>query len=836
MLVSLSYKCKYYIMCDRKLQYQSMPQERIEAVKLPEVESDVAQIAANFPYAVAQEQDIVARVVTLGHGQSLDVIDVFLAQKFSEDPRTNKPGVSPGYLTYVGGSFPSRNFFSGAVRAMHMDATLAIIPFSGKRPPERLQGIGPENAFDYQVTYPEGDPSSDGSNGSAGFVRKLRAYPVPVYTIHTGTLEVNYPRRDERKIQALINLPFTDFQETIFTGTYLGRPMAGAFVLNDDHPDPNFAIADDQKTAQKEAILSLVTSISQHQEKIKIQLLHKIKGVLAEQGLEPLDGDSLEEVLIFIRDSYGIDTLSQIVTKVRRRFISQEYIKYYRQKEIAYYKAKEAHQRRTNGVAATVGDQDESRPEYENDPMWNKKRMLKKYMDRLKESKFYINYGADVELILPLVAQSQDYVPVRTSGAVIAAGRIIREGLNIALFNMGYGSANLPLEERLIVIEETLRDPSITLSGKHRFLTELDGQLTRLFGELTGLGGDTIRRAWHESLQTPYAILKDMESGGSPELVQIHLIRNEVRKGGLGRLFLLAYKVDMKDNGDERNKLAFASMWQLYTFLVSTWELPIYEEKARIMNHPVALAISEYFGPAIERQMTLYDDAGEPYYQQALYRTDPISRTPVIVDDKFFKSYPSAHRKGKREPFPGIADYDSTNIVIPDVIYNEDGEPVPQPLTPQERIAACRKMVGGFKNFLVQQYPNCKIEIPRTKVKDTLDNYKRAVSGKPIKDRYKLGEGSIANRILRIKVYIKLTNPEGQVYHYEMGFYPFEHFNENGLMGFWEKRADDPRYRGDRMLERPDEPVGEPSVYERQFPGGEYGWQSRLIQDTMVKI
>ncbi len=205
----------------------------------------------------------------------------------------------------------------------------------------------------------------------------------------------------------------------------------------------------------------------------------------------------------------------------------------------------------------------------------------------------------------------------------------------------------------------------------------------------------------------------------------------------------------------------------------------------------------------------------------------------VIVDEKPYKSLMSVIRKSFEERVEDIVDVFSCSIVLPNDAYGN--------YSFSERMRMMNEQTDDFLNFLQETYPGWKVY--RLEDKQTFENYYDAIAGKDFSAGGKR-TGSKGDLLIRRKVKIQMTDPDGKNYFYEIAIYPVESFSDQdhekekalGLMAWKEKIEDDPDYSLKRILFPLRGALGLHSIYELFNPPSVYPELIDKVRSKSVRI
>lgn len=415
------------------------------------------------------------------------------------------------------------------------------------------------------------------------------------------------------------------------------------------------------------------------------------------------------------------------------------------------------------------------------------------------------NYGVDILHLLPLIVKTDPQVSTTTETAKVFIS-LLQDIFTVAVDRAKLDQA--VTAERIVISQEMF------LSEKAPALSELQDSVLNVVAEAFGMSVDFVRDAWNSSLRQIQNLadeVKNLDPKLRSKFFQVH----DTRMGEKDIVEDIVTTLLSKDS-----IARFESYRQLFFFLKSLLALEEYKKKIRQRNRPFRLAVDSYFGNKLDRAGQIIEYKGKEFDIRE------VGDLKIIVDRKQAKTFESYARKSFTDSLKDIKDTFSTSIVLVSAGDKERAEKTKDGKA-KVRIAEMQRLLEGFIEHIKTQFPGWVLKIDTDK--HEFENYEKYLAGEidenKLRTRQQRREGSNADLIVRRKIVLSLTSPEGTEDTCEFTFYPFLSLSnfesqhaEAGFMGWWEKLDDDEKYIVRRMLNPIIGTLGLRSLYDYFFP------------------
>lgn len=761
----------------------------------------IENVSRAFPYASRTPQSILEsldRYMSNPNGR-IPIIEVFLAHK------TKKSQYSSDHLSPIGGKmFSDESAFETAYRKINEESTLKCFPLKE----ENNIRFSIKDSFNYDVI----------SKNQSNEKRKVYFSVIPV--INPEIVTSIYPIQENSKIDGLFGLSIEELSQAFDTGQHTDKvsgktfPLQGHITKLKEVPDIILSKGHKQeKNYMLDKVMQILTQqelrsrsalydslaffaikMGFSQENLPVASLKVTEKINEMQKFQRIENksDKLEELLIILKNNFG-DKFNQLFTEAYSTLLGRLYTNYFRNQE------------EKNKKRSTKRKKIQKKEESINQALFYE-------ADEIKKRMVNGNFSQDVLHFLPLFINMEQSVKGKTTHLIIGLARFMRDLTKKICTEGPYKS----LDE----LKEFFLDKNILLENKLEYGQKFNERLINILAKTFHTDQKSISAAW--TLASRFIPnLAEETKNADPELsrlYQFHELRNEIANSSLGQAFLLALKVDLKDNGTDWQIIKFEALKQLVFFLKILFEKPIYENVIKKKPHPVDLGINTFFGPVIDKKIIILNSNGIERKMPMTYRRS-LNGDEFIVDEKPVKSLESTIRKSLEENVEDIADIQSCAVVLPNELYKH--------LSSEKRIDFINQQADGFVEFLKSNYPSWQTNIMEDK--NTFNNYEAAIKGEKVSKEGKR-TGSKGDLLIRRKVKLKMFNKKTKdSYNYELVFYPFENFSKmlfpkgkEHIMGWKEKIEDDPTYTLQRMLFPLRGAFGLKSLYELLFPPSLY--------------
>lgn len=682
--------------------------------------------------------------------------------------KTGNSKPSRNMITPFGGKIEEdENIDRAAYRELDEEGTFTPIP--GIHEISTADQGDREQSFDYSII---------------GYENVRRAFMRTIKVISPWAMKIYHPKPDESKILATVGFTIPEFEKACYSGRHTvkgtntdldgttKRIVGSAAKIS---PWENERIDTENRLKRNAMIDQVIHTVKECEKEIGEKLRRKILLFLKLSGdtlryTSGKEAKTLAELVWMLKKSLPESSAENMFKSAYKAVISDEYTREFRR-------------------LSKPLEEDQIQKAMEGD-------ILKKEAVKFKQDFTGENLAVDFFHYLPLFATIiQRGGGYMLSGLIRPAGRFLQHLVESALKPISLGD-----------FEQLYLQKGILVSEKHYTIEALNNKLIFQLSSLFDVPEEVIRNAWSHTMRFVPALIDDVMAADPQlnKLRQVHEGRNEITNASLAQVLLFVFGVSMHDQETEWPRVKFEALRQLLIFSKILFYEPLYQEIVKKQPNPISMAIESFFGRIVSSENIELQVQGKESGNSVTYLT-PIERRfnddhkiVTIVDSKPTKPLFSYIRKLFSAKPAEIKDIFSTNVVLPDREYG-------LLFKRERRISFMSDLENKFLGSLYKEFPSEKgWRVHIHDRKNTYDNYFSYFRGEHVKDGGKR-TGSQAERIIRSKMIIEVTNKEGETYIHEIAFYPFEKLDketDGKLLGWKEKIEDDMPYTLRRMLEQ----------------------------------
>lgn len=749
-----------------------------------------------FPWVIAMA-DKVAQDLRIG--EEPDLIRVLLSQK------SDNSKISPLKLTPIGGARRSEKHedkMTAAYRETREETTITLFPYNP------LVGEGSSNIFrskknfTYSIKPPEGLDITDEQKVS--YLRPRRVSLVSLPALPPRIAKGHFPNDQKDNLERIVPLPVSQLAHVFKEGEHEGVPIVGHCSKRES--GDTIRIIGEEKAKRNSQLDELVKFLNGVNQRIKEDLLRRLRCEHVSTLLEAYERLLLEHE----GDEDGAYTqLKNSLDSMRLNMYAE------------YFRAVEKQGNGKNGNISHGANGVEGNVSHDGDGR------LKRHANILRESFSHGSRGTEILHLLPLYTQS-DVIKAKTTKSSVAFEEFLFELFDKSVDKVS--PTDQEWEESKMIKLFLPSGESLPIHQRVDFAEKLQKAALEEIAQLFNLSSAYVDQVWHETQRFFPEFGKIVRSENNilqDKIRQAHELRNEVSNAGLPELIV-------RYMHDPESLIRFEAGRQLFIFLKILFEKERYDELVDKGNEPFRFAVEEFFG---RRDMDRREISirGRPY---------PLRKTEkymTLVDQKPEKDIISYIRVATEKSSEDINDIFAYSIVLWNSLSN--GERTADGTTSQ--INKTQEMIGDFLTTLKTNYypeeEGFKVEVLNDHA-DALGRFikykKRGVSQAELQQLSGKRTGSMGDFIVRRKMLVKITKPDGQDYMCEFAFYPFAQLDAEsvnaGFMGWEEKLQDDSKYTLRRIVNQLKGAQGLQSLYELFFPSHFYPFVADWVKTAIA--
>lgn len=701
-----------------------------------------------FPYGMRSFPELLKDIHTLKPEEKLSLFEVYMGKK------TNLLDNTKDIITPFGGQLTKEDvkdktkLEKASLSVLNEQSTLIVVPFSEPT----------SDKLKYEYKLNSDDPNS-------------RVYLKSVFVINPNILQAICLEPNITTNIEMVSMSLLDFENSTKNRTYKGQKMAD--ITDSFTENSEISISERDQFRRETYLNTLFLDIEEQENIFRETLKNRLILDASRANMSFVSSDiSLESVLKTIEQTGKLD---EILKSSLDRIVRENYMNYFRNYEKKQFTKTENFEQLENRK--------------------QKSDVIKNELDLIKARIVDGNFGVDLLHFIPLYTQANMHPEARTTRSINTSARLIRDSLKYCLNKSSIDGLNSFTDAK-----DLIEGISVPLSKKFEFFKKMDEQMLELLSEKIGKTKRYVTRAWFES-QKFIPEIGETAKSVDPNLFniyQFHELRNEVSNSSMVQTIFLGLGIDSKKNSNEHlSRIRFEALRQLAVFSKFLFENDIYERISQRGINPIDFAINNFFGPVETTEHTKFkDEKTGMEYEKPIERRRDLKGRMFIIDEKPTKPLDSFIRKSFETKHTNILDLHSANVILADEQYKN--------LPLDEKINLMNNVAEEFFQYLRENYPDFTIAISGDK--NTYENFTAFKNGETIEKKGKR-TGSQASRIVRRKMYVKMSKQDGdkiEDYAYELVFYPFEKLakmSEGEMLGWMDKIADDPSYKGKRLME-----------------------------------